>query len=132
MLKWFLLALLILPARDGQHDFDFGDGIWHTHVRRVQHPLTGSTTWVDWEGKVGARKLWGGKAHLEELEADGPGGHLEGMTMRMYDPKAHQWSLSFISSGDGTIGTAMVGAFQDGRGEFIDQEPFNDRQIFVR
>jgi hypothetical protein len=132
VLKWILLAALVLPARDGQHDFDFGDGTWHTHVRRLQHELTGSTTWLEYDGKVVSRKVWGGKAHLEELEVDGPTGHIEGLTLRLYDPKAHQWSLNFASSSDGTIGTPLIGAFQDGRGEFIDQESFGDRTIMVR
>jgi hypothetical protein len=35
------------PAeRDGQHDFDFEIGTWKTHLRRLVHPLTGSTTCV--------------------------------------------------------------------------------------
>src|SRR5687767_178085 len=29
--------------RDGQHDFDFEIGDWKTHVKRLQHPLTGSS-----------------------------------------------------------------------------------------
>ena len=28
--------------RDGQHDFDFYFGTWHTHIRRLVRPLTGS------------------------------------------------------------------------------------------
>src|SRR6266852_1765564 len=39
------------PAeRDGQHDFDFEIGTWKTHLKRLVHPLTGSTTWVEYEG----------------------------------------------------------------------------------
>ena len=132
MLKWLLLTLLVLPVRDGQHDFDFGDGTWHSQIRRLQHPLTGSTKWLDYDGKVASRKVWGGKAHLEELEVDGPTGHLEGLTLRLYDPKAHQWSLYFGNSADGTIGAPLIGAFQDGQGEFMDQESFDDRAILVR
>ncbi len=32
--------------RDGQHDFDFELGSWKIHLKRLLHPLTGSTTWV--------------------------------------------------------------------------------------
>src|SRR5450755_1198124 len=36
--------------RDGQHDFDFDIGTWKTHLSRLPHPLTGSTTWIEYEG----------------------------------------------------------------------------------
>ncbi|MDQ2767313.1 MAG: hypothetical protein M3Y30_09180, partial [Gemmatimonadota bacterium] len=67
-------------ARDGSHDFDFEIGTWKTHIRRLQHPLTGSTTWVDYEGSTIVRKVWGGKGNMAELEVDGPAGHIEGMS----------------------------------------------------
>src|SRR5271170_8094285 len=79
--------------RDGQHDFDFNIGTWKTHVSRLLHPLTGSTTWVEYEGISVVRKVWDGRASLFELEADGPAGHLEGVGLRLYNPQSHQWSL---------------------------------------
>src|SRR5690349_5399797 len=39
-------------ARDGQHDFDWELGTWKIHISRLQHPLTGSTEWVDLNGTV--------------------------------------------------------------------------------
>ena len=41
--------------RDGQHDFDFEMGTWKTHLKRLLHPLTGSTTWVEYEGATVVR-----------------------------------------------------------------------------
>ena len=60
------------PERDGQHDFDFEIGTWKTHLTRLLHPLTGSTTWVEYDGTSVARKIWDGRANLVELETDGP------------------------------------------------------------
>ena len=45
-------------ARDGQHDFDFEIGKWKTHLRRLLRPLTGSTTWVEYEGTTVVRLEW--------------------------------------------------------------------------
>ena len=117
---------------DGQHDFDFEIGTWKTHVSRLQHPLSGSTTWVDYDGKTVVRKVWNGLANLAELEADGPAGHLEVLSLRLYDPQAHQWSLNPANSRAGTLGAPTIGEFKDGRGEFFDTEPFNGRNILVR
>jgi len=119
-------------TRDGQHDFDFNIGTWNTHIKRLQHPLTGSNTWVELEGTVVVRKVWNGRAQIEEIEADGPTGHFEGLTLFLYNPQSHQWSQNFASSGGGTLSVPTVGEFKNGRGEFFDQEPFNDRTILVR
>jgi hypothetical protein len=118
--------------RDGQHDFDFNLGIWKTHIRRLVEPLTGSTTWVELNGTVAVKKVWGGRAQLEEIEADGSTGHFEGLTLFLYNPEAHQWNMNFSTSSDGTFSTPSVGEFKNGRGEFYDQETFKGRTILVR
>jgi hypothetical protein len=120
------------PARDGQHDFDFEIGLWKTHVRRLQHPLTGSTTWADYDGTTAVRKVWEGRANLVELEVSGPAGHIEALSLRLYNPAAHQWSLNFASAGGGALAQPTIGAFRGGRGEFYDQETVGDRAVLVR
>ena len=118
--------------RDGQHDFDFEIGTWKTHLRRLLHPLTGSTTWVEYEGTTVVRKVWGGRADLVELEADGPAGHFQGLSLRLYNPQSHQWSLNFANADSGVMAQPTIGGFKNGRGEFYDQETLNGRAIFVR
>jgi len=118
--------------QDGQHDFDFEIGTWKTHVRRLVHPLTGSTTWVEYDGTTVVRKVWNGRANLVELEADSPAGHFEGLNLRLYNPQSHQWSLNFANSNSGTLSTPTIGDFRNGRGEFFDQETLNGRAIYVR
>jgi hypothetical protein len=71
-------------------------------------------------------------AHLEEIEADGTTGHLEGLTLFLYNPQAHQRSQSFASGSDGTLGKPVIGSFKNGRGEFFGQDTFNDKTILVR
>jgi hypothetical protein len=117
---------------DGQRDFDFEIGTWKTHLKRLLHPLTGSTTWVEYDGTTVVRKIWNGRANLVELEADGSQGHFEGLNLRLYHPQSHQWSLNFANSADGILGAPTVGEFSHGRGEFYDQETFNGRAVYVR
>ena len=118
--------------RDGEHDFDFEIGTWETHLSRLVHPLTGSTTWIEYEGTTVVRKVWNGRANLLELDADGPAGHFEGLSLRLYNPQSHQWSLNFASSSGGSMSQPTIGEFKNGRGEFFDQEMLNGRAIFVR
>jgi hypothetical protein len=118
--------------RDGQHDFDFEIGTWKTHLSRRLHPLTGSTTWVVYDGTTVVRKVWDGRANLVELEVDGPAGHIEALSLRLYNPQSHQWSLNFAGSGAGSLSQPTIGEFSNSRGEFFDQETLNGRAILVR
>jgi hypothetical protein len=125
-------AQQIPAARDGQHDFDFEIGTWKTHLSRLLHPLSGSTTWAEYEGTSVVRKIWNGRANLVELEVAGPAGQLEGLSLRLYNPQSHQWSLNFSNSKGGTLSQPVIGEFKDGRGEFYDQESLDGRAILVR
>jgi hypothetical protein len=118
--------------RDGQHDFDFEIGTWVTHLRRLLRPLTGSTTWVEYTGTTVVRKVWNGRANLVELEVEGTAGRLEGLSLRLYNPQARQWSLNFSNSAGGTLSPPVIGEFKNGRGEFYAQETLNGRAILVR
>ena len=119
-------------ARDGQHDFDFNVGTWKTHIKRILDPLSGSDKSIELNGTVTVRKVWDGRAQLEEIEADGPNGHWQGMTLFLYNPQAHQWSQSFVNSKSGVLVAPLIGAFKDGRGELFASDTFNDRSILVR
>ena len=142
MSKRILLAagaalLLGLPAaaqapRDGAHDFDFDLGVWKTHIVRRVHPLSGSDETVQLTGTVTVRKLWDGRAQVEEIEADAPKGHWEGMTVFLYDPQAHQWSMNFANSAAGKFATPMIGSFENGRAELYGPDALDGRAILVR
>jgi len=119
-------------ARDGQHDFDFHLGSWKSEISHLKGALTGSTTWEKCEGSLVARKVWDGRAQIEELEADCPGFHIEDLLLFLYNPTTHQWSLNAAAAGDGVVAKPMFGEFTDGRGEFYDQESRNGRMILVR
>ena len=121
------------PLRDGQHDFDFGEGTWHTHITRAPDPFGQPNVTMTLEGTVTSRKVWGGRAWLEEIEADGPKGHWEAMTLFLYNPQTHQWSMNFLNSQMGTLGAPLIGAFdQEGHGQLILSDTFKDRAILVR
>ena len=119
-----LAAAILLPAisaaadepaptqaaitRDGSHDFDFDLGVWNTDITRRLHPFSDASESMNLKGTVTIRKVWGGKAQIEEIEADGPKGHWEGMSLFLYDPAAHQWSQSFINSSSGVFSPGLI------------------------
>jgi len=118
--------------RDGARDFDFEIGTWNTRLKRLVHPLSGSDEWAEYTGTTVVSKVWNGRANLVELVADGPAGHFEGASLRLYNPESRQWSLNFANARSGTLSLPTIGEFKDGRGVFFNQDSLNGRAILVR
>lgn len=116
----------------GEHDFDFEFGSWKAHLRRLLRPLTGSSTWVEYDGTSVLRKVWDGKANLGEFDVANATGHIEGLSLRLYNRESRQWNIYWSGKNDGAVGVPMIGQFKNGRGEFFDQEMFQGRAIVVR
>ena len=119
-------------AADHEHDFDFEFGTWRAHIHRLQHPLTGSTAWADYEGSSIVRKVWGGRANLGELDVSGSAGRIEGLSLRMYNPQTHQWAVSWASCRDGALTPPLMGQFKAGRGEFYNADTLDGKAIYAR
>jgi len=131
----FGLAALLqagLAFASGEHDFDFAIGKWKTELKRLKGPLSGSTTWIDYAGTTTCRKVWDGRANLVELDVSGPAGRIEGLSLRLYNPEAKQWSLNFANARAGSLVPPTIGEFKNGRGEFYSQDTLNGRTILTR
>ena len=119
-------------ARDGARDFDFELGTWRTTLRRLLSPLSGSSTWVRYEGTTVVRPLLDGRFNTAELRVAGPSGEIVGVALRLYDPTARQWSLNYATARGGTLTAPVYGGFRDGRGEFYGTDTLDGRLILVR
>jgi hypothetical protein len=135
MRVYFLLLCGLVGALQpllGADDFDFEIGTWNTRLSRLVNPLSGSSTWVEYEGTSVVRKVWDGRANLVELDVKGPAGRIEGLSLRLYNPQSRQWSLHFANSRGGIMSPPVTGEFKNGRGEFYGQETLDGRVIYVR
>ncbi|HLA94252.1 MAG TPA: hypothetical protein VK612_00925 [Pyrinomonadaceae bacterium] len=118
--------------RDGEKDFDFEIGTWKTQLKRLKNPLSGSKTWIEYEGTTIVTKVWNGRANLVELDVKGPAGRIEALSLRLYNPSSKQWSLNFASVNGGALSIPTIGGFKNGRGEFYNQETYNGKAVLVR
>ena len=120
-------------ARDGRRDFDFELGTWAINVKRLQHPLSGSKTWMSPAGYSHiVQQVWGGNASLAQLANDRPSPHYDGLMLRLYDPHTHQWRIYWGSSKTGVLDAPMIGHFTNGRGEFFVHDTYEGKPIRVR
>lgn len=121
-----------LNLKTGEHDFDFEFGKWRTQLKRLKHPLSGSTEWVEYEGSSIVTKIWDGKANILELNVTGTEGSIQALSLRLYKPSTKQWTLNFSNSRAGTMFLPTYGRFINNRGEFFNQELLNGRAILVK
>lgn len=126
---------MVLPQRDGSHDFDFLIGDWKAHVRRLPDRLNGSNTWVEYDGISNHKKLLDSNANFEEFDVRNPEKNLriKAQTLRLYNPETHQWSIYLVDLDKGTLSTTpQIGQFDGNRGEFYAQDTYKGRAILVR
>lgn len=116
----------------GQRDFDWEIGTWKTDVRRLAKPLSGSQEWIEYSGTSVVRELLDGRANLVELRVQGPAGTIEGVSLRLYNPRAGQWSLNYASALNGMLTRPVHGGFRNGQGEFHGQDDLDGKAILVR
>lgn len=103
-----------LPHRTGDvHDFDYFAGGWTTK----QHRLSQDGTWEDFPATLCMQPYLGGMITVDELVFPTKG--WAGLTVRTFDKAAKQWSIYWVSSKDGVMGTPVVGGFAGSVGEFF-------------
>lgn len=118
-------------SRDGARDFDGLLGGWKYHLKRRLNPLTGSDTWVEYQGTGNCEKIWDG-AELDRAVFDAPNDHIEGFVVRLYNPQSHQWRLYWTNRKNGIFDPPQIGEFTNGRGEFVAQDTINGKTVLVR
>lgn len=123
-----------MSDNDGSHDFDPLLGSWNFHLRRLLRPLTGSNDWVEYDGQSHCTSIWGGRGQLDELSIANrtDGSRIEGLTVRLYNPKNHEWLLYWASETNPSFDPPQRGKFAQGRGEFLEHDTVNGKKVLVR
>lgn len=113
-----------------EHDFHFLVGHWHVDNRRLRQRGVGSDDWDHFEAEQRAGSLLGGSVSVDEVHFASRG--FSGCTLRTLDRAARRWSIYWINSRDGRLGTPVVGGFDGPRGEFYGDDTDDGRPIQVR
>jgi hypothetical protein len=115
-------------------DFDFLVGNWQVRHRRLVGRLVGSNEWEEFDGECAMQKMLGGQANVDDNVLHAPAGTYRAMTIRVFDPIAHQWSIYWIDSRypPSTIEDPVVGGFAGNRGIFLAAGELGGRHVHTR
>lgn len=97
-----------VPHKTGDiHDFDFLVGGWTTKQRRLT-----DGRWDEFPGALCMRPYLDRKTNVAEVVFPTKG--WAGLTVRTFDVARARWSMYWINSKTGVMGTPVVGGFADG------------------
>src|SRR5688500_11400070 len=101
----------------GLGDFDFIIGDWRVHHRVMDRK---TSTWSEFEGTGGTRKIRDGGGNLEDNVRQRPGGPYRAAAGRTYDRASGPWAIWWVDGRypHGRLAPPVKGRFEDGAGRF--------------
>ena len=112
------------------NDFDFLAGTWDVANRWRTGFLDQTSAWEEFPALSRATRHFDGAASFDEITFPTKG--FAGLTLRLYDPAAGQWSLYWASKRTGTLFPPVTGRFTDGVGEFYGEDTYQGTPVRVR
>ena len=114
------------------NDFDFLHGDWRVRHRKLKRRLAGCDDWAEFTGTVHARPVLDGQGNIDDNVLDAPDGRYTALTVRVFDPKADTWSITWVDSRRVVLDPPLVGHFADGVGTFFGEDEHERRPVRVR
>lgn len=126
-------AFEITPsAASSPDDFDFLQGSWDVHNRKLKVRLDNCDDWTQFEAVLNMNKVLNGLGNVETFKASFDGKPFEGMAVRVFNPQTRLWSIYWADSNSGVLDkNPVVGSFDGGVGKFYANDSFNGRDITV-
>lgn len=126
--------LEIIPSKSSSsHDFDFFEGKWNLHNKKLKTRLHNDTQWLEYDGSNEDKKILGGIGHTNNNRAIINGKPYEGVGLTLFNPKTKLWSIYWASSKNGILDKTnpMVGSFEGNIGSFYALDNHEGTPIIV-
>jgi hypothetical protein len=124
---------LVLKASpmSSKNDFDFFEGKWKLHNKKLISRLNQSNEWLEFESTQEMYKVLNGIGNVDNFLAEFDRQPFEGMTVRLFNPKTKLWSIYWADSNEGRLDPPVVGSFENNIGHFFTKDIFNSKNILV-
>jgi hypothetical protein len=132
-IKFDTFGELIITASptSSKHDFDFFEGKWKLHNRKLKSRLNICTEWIEFESTQEMYRVLNGIGNIDNFLATFDGQPFEGMTLRLFNPKTKLWSIYWADSNEGKLDPPLLGSFENNVGDFITKDTLNGKNILV-
>jgi hypothetical protein len=124
--------LIIEPSpTSSKHDFDFYQGNWRLHNKKLKSRLDNCTEWEEFTSTQAMYTILHGIGNIDNFIAEFNGQPFEGMSLRLFNPKTRLWSIYWADSNNGTLDPPVVGSFDGDFGHFFAKDVFKGKKIIV-
>jgi hypothetical protein len=118
-------------TRSGATDFDFLHGSWQVLNERLTSRLTGADEWERFDAIGVCEPILHGLGNADRMSTEWRGG-FEGFSLRLFDQSTGHWSIYWADSSGARLLPPVVGAFENGLGEFYGRDQEQGRDVLVR
>ncbi|WP_462255202.1 hypothetical protein [Ferruginibacter sp.] len=123
--------IIVASPTSSKQDFDFFEGKWDLHNRKLKSRLNNCSEWTEFESTQEMYKVLNGIGNIDNFIATFNGQPFEGMTVRLFNPKTKLWSIYWADSNEGRLDPPVLGSFENNIGYFITKDIFNGKNILV-
>ena len=108
----------VLDARPpGAKDFDFLQGRWLIHHRKLAERLVGCQTWQEFRTPAANQLILGGLGNIDHCRTES-GDFFEGVSLRLFDKGLGLWRIYWMDTNGATLFPPVEGSFSDNVGLF--------------
>jgi len=125
-------ALIITASpTSSKHDFDFYEGKWKLHNKKLKSRLDNCNEWIEFESTQEMHRVLNGIGNIDNYLATFDGVPFEGMSIRLFNPKTRLWSIYWADSNEGKLDPPVVGSFDNSVAHFFTKDVFKGKEILV-
>jgi hypothetical protein len=115
-----------------KNDFDYLVGHWNVRNRTLKEQLAGSNTWDEFHATQDFHQILLGVGNFDIFRTELDAKPFEGLTVRLFDPQTHLWTIYWADSNTAKLDGGKVGSFDGDEGDFFGREVVNGKDVIVK
>lgn len=116
--------IITASSTSSEHDFDFYEGKWKLHNRKLKTKLEACTEWIEFESTQEMYKILNGIGNIDNYLATFDSKPFEGMSVRLFNPKSKLWCIYWADSNQGILQPGVFGSFENDIAHFFYKRQF--------